>query len=109
MATKKVASPKQHAACPQGRGGPGIVVSPTPAGEQTVKLTVKLTEDEHQRLLYLGMRTRPRRSNQDMIRAAVLQYLEEAEAEDHGPVTTPPAQAGGVITGNLLAQGHTVE
>jgi hypothetical protein len=51
---------------------------------------VQLTPDEHLRLLQLGLQTRPRRSNQEMIRDAVLQYLDAAEAENpdnphHGP------------------------
>jgi len=84
MATKKVASLNNTLLARKGEAAPALVVPPTPAGEETVKLTVKLTPDEHLRLLQLGLRTRPRRSNQEMIREAVLQYL-DAEEEAHEP------------------------
>lgn len=48
-----------------------------------VKLTLKLTPEEHRRLVQLGLRMRPRRSNQEMVREAVLRYL--AEADDSRP------------------------
>lgn len=87
MATKKGASLNRIMLAHKGEASPTRGVTPSPAGEETVKLTVKLTPDEHQRLLYLGMRTRPRRSNQEMIREAVLQYLDTAEeAHDEHPL-----------------------
>ncbi|HEX9867046.1 MAG TPA: hypothetical protein VGC99_00375 [Candidatus Tectomicrobia bacterium] len=46
---------------------------------------VKLTPDEHVRLVQLGLRSRSRRNNREMIREAVLRYLDAAEAEDPGP------------------------
>jgi hypothetical protein len=80
MATKKVASLSSTLLARKGEAAPANVV--LPANNETVKLTVKLTPDEHLRLLQLGLRTRPRRSNQEMIRAAVLQYLDAAEAAE---------------------------
>jgi hypothetical protein len=58
---------------------PAHVVTPTPATEELVKLSVKLTPEEHMRLIHLGLRRRPRRSNQEMLREAVLQYLDAEE------------------------------
>ena len=56
----------------KGEASPAHVVTATPAGEELVKLSVKLTPEEHLRLIQLGLRSRPRRSNQEMIREAVL-------------------------------------
>jgi hypothetical protein len=79
MATKKVASLSSTLLARKGEAAPGHVVTPTPAREEVVKLSVKLTEDEHLRLMQLGLRSRPRRSNQEMIREAVLRYLDAEE------------------------------
>jgi hypothetical protein len=46
-----------------------------------VKLSVKLTE-EHLRLMQLGLWSRPHRSNQVMLREAVLKYLDAEEEDD---------------------------
>jgi hypothetical protein len=81
MATKKVASLSSTLLARKGEAGPANVVTPTPARDETVKLTVKLTPDEHMWLLQLGLRSRPRRSNQEMIRDAVLQYLDAEEQQ----------------------------
>jgi hypothetical protein len=85
MALKSAASLKSTLLARKGEASPAHGVSPLPAGEALVKLTVKLTPEEHLRLLQLGLRTRPRRSNQEMIREAVLQYVAAAEAEDSAP------------------------
>jgi hypothetical protein len=85
MARKPVASLKDTLLARKGEASPAHGVTPLPAGEALVKLTVKLTPEEHQRLLELGLRSRPRRSNQEMIREAVLQYLAAAEVENPGP------------------------
>jgi hypothetical protein len=76
MATRKVASLNSGILARKGEAAPAHVVTPTPASAEMVKLTLKLTPDEHLRLLQLGLRTRPRRSNQEMIREAVLKYLD---------------------------------
>jgi hypothetical protein len=82
MATKKAASLNSSLLVRKGEAASAHMVPPPPASDDLVKLTVKLTPDEHLRLLQLGLRTRPRRSNQEMIREAVLQYLDAAAAED---------------------------
>jgi hypothetical protein len=82
MATKKVASLRSTLLARKGEAAPSHMATQPPACQDLVKLTVKLTPDEHMRLLQLGLRTRPRRSNQEMIRAAVLQYLDAAEAAE---------------------------
>jgi hypothetical protein len=74
------ASLKDSLLARKGEASPAHGVTPTPAGEEMVKLSVKLTPEEHLRLLQLGLRRRPRRSNQEMIRQAVLLYLEAEEA-----------------------------
>jgi hypothetical protein len=84
MARTSAASLKSTRLARTGEASPAHSVTPPPASEDRVKLTLKLTPDEHRRLVQLGLRTRPRRSNQEMIREAVLQYLEEAE--DPGPM-----------------------
>jgi hypothetical protein len=61
---------------------PAHVMTATPAGEELVKLSVKLTSEEHLRLMQLGLRSRPRRSNQEMLREAVLKYLDAEEEDD---------------------------
>jgi hypothetical protein len=81
MATKKAASLNSGLLVRKGEASPAHVVTQPLVSEDLVKLTVKLTPDEHLRLLQLGLRTRPRRSNQEMIRDAVLQYLDAAEGE----------------------------
>lgn len=81
MATKKAASLSSGLLARKGEASPAHVVTPPSASDETVKLTVKLTPDEHLRLLQLGLRTRPRRSNQEMIREAILQYLDGEEDE----------------------------
>lgn len=68
----------------KGEASPAHVATAMPAGDETVKLSVKLTPEEHMRLMQPGLRSRPRRSNQKMIREAVRRYL--AEAEDPGPM-----------------------
>jgi hypothetical protein len=42
---------------------------------------VKVTPEEHRRLMLLGLQSHPRRSNQEMLREAVLGYLEAEEAQ----------------------------
>jgi hypothetical protein len=79
MARKAVASLKSTLLARKGEASPAHVATPPPASEEMVKLTVKLTPEEHLRLLQLGLRSRPRRSNQEMIREAVLRYVDEAE------------------------------
>jgi hypothetical protein len=79
MATKKAASLSGTLLPRKGEAAPGHVVPPAPARETTVKLSVKLTDAEHLRLMQLGLRSRPRRSNQEMIHEAVLRYLEAEE------------------------------
>ena len=80
MARKPVASLKDTLLARKGEASPAHVVTPTPASEELVKLSVKLTPEEHMRLIQLGLRSRPRRSNQEMLREAVLQYLDAEEA-----------------------------
>jgi hypothetical protein len=65
----------------KGEASPAHVVTPTPATEESVKLSVKVTPEEHRRLMLLGLRSHPRRSNQEMLREAVLRYLEAEEAQ----------------------------
>jgi hypothetical protein len=79
MARKTAASLSSTLLARKGEAAPPHVVTQPPASEDLVKLTVKLTPDEHMRLLQLGIRNRPRRSNQEMIREAVLQYLDAEE------------------------------
>lgn len=74
-----MASLKSTLLARKSEAAPAHMVTPTPASEETVKLSVKLTPEEHLRLLQLGLQTRPRRSNQEMIREAVLQYLKAEE------------------------------
>jgi hypothetical protein len=57
MATKKVASLSSTPRARKGEAAPVNVVTPTLARDETVKLTVKLTPDEHMRLLQLGLRS----------------------------------------------------
>jgi hypothetical protein len=80
MARKPVASLKDTLLARKGEASPAHVVTPTPASEELVKLSVKLTPEEHMRLMQLGLRRRPCRSNQEMLREAVLQYLDAEEA-----------------------------
>lgn len=63
----------------KGEASPAHVVTTPPASEELVKLSVKVTPEEHRRLMQLGLRSHPRRSNQDMLREAVLRYLEAEE------------------------------
>jgi hypothetical protein len=79
MARKPAASLKSTLLARKGEASPAHTVMPPPASEDMVKLTLKLTPEEHRRLVQLGLRTRPRRSNQEMVREAVLRYLAEAE------------------------------
>ncbi len=79
MARKPVASLKDTLLARKGEASPAHVVIPTPASDELVKLSVKLTPEEHLRLMQLGLRSRPRRSNQEMLREAVLQYLDAQE------------------------------
>ena len=83
MARKPVASLKSTLLARKGEASPAHVVTPTPASDELVKLSVKLTPEEHMRLMQLGLRSHPRRSNQEMLHDAVLQYLDAEE------VTTP--------------------
>jgi hypothetical protein len=76
---RKPASLRSTLLARKGEASPAHVVTPTPASEETVKLSVKVTPEEHLRLMQLGLRSRPRRSNQEMLREAVLQYLEVEE------------------------------
>jgi hypothetical protein len=76
---RKPASLRSTLLARKGEASPAHVVSPTPASEETVKLSVKVTPEEHMRLIHLGLRSRPRRSNQEMLHEAVLQYLEAEE------------------------------
>jgi hypothetical protein len=76
---RKPASLRSTLLARKGEASPAHVVTPTPASEETVKLSVKVTPEEHLRLIQLGLRRRPRRSNQEMLREAVLQYLEAEE------------------------------
>ena len=80
MARKPVASLKDTLLARKGEASPAHVVTPTAASEELVKLSVKVTPEEHLRLIQLGLRRRPRRSNQEMLREAVLRYLEAEEA-----------------------------
>jgi hypothetical protein len=65
----------------KGEASPAHVVTPTPATEDSVKLSVKVTPEEHRRLMLLALQSHPRRSNQEMLREAVLGYLEAEEAQ----------------------------
>jgi len=85
MARKPVASLKSTLLARNGDASPPPVAMPSPASEEMVKLTVKLTPEEHLRPLQLDLRSRSLRSNQGMIREAVLRDEDEAEAEDPGP------------------------
>jgi hypothetical protein len=76
---RKPASLRSTLLARKGEASPAHVVTPSPASEETVKLSVKVTPEEHLRLIHLGLRSRPRRSNQEMLREAVLQYLAAAE------------------------------
>ena len=76
---RKPASLRSTLLARKGEASPAHVVMPTPASEELVKLSVKVTPEEHVRLVQLGLRSRPRRSNQEMLREAVLQYLEAEE------------------------------
>jgi hypothetical protein len=76
---RKPASLRSTLLARKGEASPAHVVTPTPASEATVKLSVKVTPEEHLRLIQLGLRSRPRRSNQEMLREAVLQYLAAEE------------------------------
>ena len=79
MATKKAASLKSTLLATKGEASPAHVATPPATGEEMVKLSVKLSTEEHLRLLQLGLRSRPRRSNQEMLREAVLRYLDAEE------------------------------
>jgi hypothetical protein len=81
MARKPVASLKSTLLARKGEASPAHVVTPTPASEDMVKLSLKLTPEEHMRLMHLGLRSHPRRSNQEMLHEAVLQYLDAEEGE----------------------------
>ena len=74
------ASLKETLLARKGEASPAHVVTPTPAAEEFVKLSVKVTPEEHLRLMQLGLRSHPRRSNQEMLREAVLRYLEAEDA-----------------------------
>jgi hypothetical protein len=78
VATKKVASLKSTILAHKGEASPASA-----NGDTLVKIAVKLSQDEYTRLMQLGLRSHPRRSNQKMVREAVLRYLDAEE------VTTP--------------------
>jgi hypothetical protein len=75
MARKPIASVKDTLLARKGEASPAHVATAMPAGDETVKLSVRLTREEHMRLLQLGLRSRARRSNQEMLHEAVLRYL----------------------------------
>jgi len=81
MAIKKAASLNSGLLARKGEASPAPVVTQPPAAEDLVKLTVKVTPDEYQQLLLLGMLSRPKRSNQEMLHEAVVQYLEASQAD----------------------------
>jgi hypothetical protein len=67
----------------KGEASPAHVVTATPAGEELVRLSVKLTSEEYLRLMQLGLQSRPHRTNREILRETVLEYL-DAEEEDDG-------------------------
>ena len=79
---RKPASLKDTLLARKGEASPAHVVTATPAGEELVKLSVKFAAEEHLRLMQFGLRSRPRRSNQEMLREAVLKYLDAAEEDN---------------------------
>jgi hypothetical protein len=74
MATKPVASLKSTLLARKGEAAP-TPTKPPPLRADMVRVTLMLSADEHVELVKLGLMTRPRRSNQEMMREAVQRYL----------------------------------
>ena len=79
MAKPKPAILTGELIAPKGEAAPAHVSAV--ALDDIVRVTVKLTPEEHLRLMQMGLRSRPRRSNQEMIREAVLRYLDVEEGQ----------------------------
>jgi hypothetical protein len=89
MATRKTAALDSGLIARKGQAAPAQVPMTAPATKDTIALTVRLAPELYLRLKKLGVSFRPRRTNQEMIVAAIKAYLAQAEGQED-----PPARPG---------------
>ncbi len=77
MASRKTAPLEGGLIARKGEAAPAAVGSPR---QEPIAVTVKLDADLYWRLKRWGMRTKPRKTNQDMIVEAIRDYLVAMEA-----------------------------
>jgi hypothetical protein len=77
MATQKTAPLDGSLIARKGEAVPARVVEQ--ARQEPIAVTVKLPPELYWRLKHYGMRTKPRKTNQDMIVEAITDYLAAAE------------------------------
>jgi hypothetical protein len=75
MATRKTAPLEGGLIARKGEAAPATVGSPR---QEPIAVTVKLNPDLYWELKQWGMRTKPRKTNQDMIVEAIQVYLRQA-------------------------------
>jgi hypothetical protein len=78
--------------CPRRKGdaSPAQVVTPPPASDDIVRVTVKFSADEHARLVTHGLHYRPRNSNQEMIHDVVMRWIPAKNPDrPHGGPSAP--------------------